>query len=200
MNGNFKVNLNRDGAELELEKARNLFESARTLDPTLTAANLELGFIFTKQGKVDEAVACYKSVLKSEPENFQARVRLHRLGVTVPYLNKHANLSSSSSSRLIAGFEYISGDQEQKNSGKSNRNSNSNSNSELIDLSLSLSSSRSEPSSSEIKRKRTSESDSYKDRKRKKKEKGRKKSSKPKKHKKIKKRKRHDYSDESQYN
>ncbi len=51
-----------------LDKARELLQHARALDPLSPVINVTLGEVLEAQGRLDEALTIYRSVLKLEPE------------------------------------------------------------------------------------------------------------------------------------
>ena len=64
---------------MDLEEAEDAFARVRKLDPANQEASLGLGDVFMQQGKLHEAIECYRDVLSETPGNFRTR---HRLGMT----------------------------------------------------------------------------------------------------------------------
>ena len=65
---------------MDLEEAEDVFARVRQLDPANQEASLNLGDVFMQQGKLDEAIECYRDVLSEKPANFRTR---HRMGMTL---------------------------------------------------------------------------------------------------------------------
>ncbi|MBZ0091886.1 MAG: tetratricopeptide repeat protein, partial [Sulfuricellaceae bacterium] len=63
----------------EMDTALNLISKAVELDPTFTAAFLNLGLIYRSLGKTDEAGACFHKVLELDPEQDEAKAYLKTL-------------------------------------------------------------------------------------------------------------------------
>ena len=84
---------------MELEEAEDAFSRVRALDPANQEAVLNLGDVFMQQGKLAEAIECYRDVLSEKPTNFRTR---HRLGMAL-YLKGDFETAASELRRAAEG-------------------------------------------------------------------------------------------------